>query len=384
MRFVLASIFAVVLCAVVWQPAGTAAQRQGRAAVKDSVRKQSFGKTAGGTPVDFYTLTNANGLIAKITNYGCIVTELHVPDRNGKLADVELGFDNLESYLKGHPFFGALAGRYANRIGKARFTLDGREYTLAANNGPNSLHGGKVGFDKAVWKAEEVSFSDGPAVRFTHRSPDGDEGYPGHLDVTITYTLTNQNELRIDYYATTDKPTHVNLTNHSYWNLAGHDSGDIRGHELTLNADRYTPTDTTLIPTGELRSVKGTGLDFTQPHLIGERIENFPPETGVGYDHNFVINGGGKSLALAATAYERKSGRVMEVLTTEPGVQLYTANHMNGSTKGKGGAPYRKYQGFALETQHFPDSPNKPDFPSTVLRPGGIYRTTTIYRFSAR
>jgi aldose 1-epimerase len=357
---------------------------KGGGKVKARVEKQDFGKTKAGTPVDLYVLTNANGVQAKIATYGGIVTELHVPDRDGKLADVVLGFDNLQSYLAGHPFFGTITGRVANRIAKGKFTLDGKEYKLAVNNGPNSLHGGLQGFDKKVWKAEPIEASDGVGVKLSYLSKDGEEGYPGNLSVTVTYTLTNQNELRIDYQATTDKATPVNLTNHSYFNLAGAKSGsDVLGHELTLEADHYTPADETLIPTGEIQSVKGTPLDFTTPHTIGERIAQLPKSIG-GYDHNFVLNSGGKKLALAARVREPKTGRIMETYTTEPGVQLYTANFMDGSTKGKGGVRYGKHAGLCLETQHFPDSINQPKFPSVVLRPGQEYKTTTIYKFTAK
>jgi aldose 1-epimerase len=349
-----------------------------------SLEKLDFGKTADGTTVDLYVLTNANGMKAKITNYGAILTELHVPDKAGKFDDVVLGFDNLKSYLAGHPFFGATVGRVTNRIAKGKFTLDGKEYTLAVNNGPNSLHGGRKGFDKVVWKAEPVKVEKGVAVQFSYRSPDGDEGYPGNLSCTVTYTLTNQNELRIDYKATTDKATPVNLTNHSYFNLAGHASGTMLGHELMLAADKYTPADATLIPTGEIKDVKGTPLDFTTPVTIGARIDQLKASPGGGYDHNMVLNSGGKSLTLGARVREPKTGRVMEMLTTEPGVQLYTGNYLDGKVKGKGGAAYQKFQGFCLEAQHFPDSVNHPNFPSIILRPGKTYTQMTVYRFSVK
>jgi aldose 1-epimerase len=347
-----------------------------------TIEKAAFGTTPDGTPVDLYVLTNSKGMKAKIITYGAILTELHVPDRNGKLADVVLGFDDLQGYLAGHPFFGATVGRVANRIAKGKFTLDGKEYSLAVNNGPNSLHGGLKGFDKAVWKAEQVKVADGVAVRFSHLSPDGDEGYPGKLSVTVTYTLTNENALKIDYQATTDKPTPVNLTNHSYFNLAGHQAGDILGQELTLQADEYTPADDTLIPTGEIKSVKGTPLDFTKPTTIGSRIAQL--KTTGGYDHNFVLRGGGKKLAPAARVYEPKSGRVMEMETTEPGVQLYTSNGLDGKLKGKSGVAYPKHAAFCLEAQHFPDSVNHPNFSSVILRPGKTYSQTTVYKFSVK
>jgi aldose 1-epimerase len=343
--------------------------------VTAQVRKSSFGKLPDGTAVDIYALENANGLLAKVTNYGTIISELHVPDRHGKSGDVVLGFDNLEQYLKGHPCFGCTVGRVANRIAKGRFTLDGKTYTLAVNNGPNHLHGGLEGFDKKVWKAEPQS---GAAVRFTYTSPDGEEGYPGTLAAAVTMTLTDDNELRLDYRATTDKPTPVNLTNHSYFNLAG--DGDALRHELMIAADYYTPSDSTLIPTGEIKPVKGTPMDFTRPQAIGalfSQLQSVPP----GYDHNFVLNGGGKGLALAARVYEPESGRVMEVHTTEPGVQLYTANFLDGSLTGKGGVVYQQHAAFCLETQHFPDAVNQPRFPSVILRPGQIYRQTTVFKF---
>jgi len=339
------------------------------------VRKSSFGKLPDGTAVDLYTLTNANGVVAKVTSYGTIITELRVPDRQGRLGDVVLGFDNLEQYVKGHPCFGCTVGRVANRIAKGRFTLDGRTYVLAVNDGPNHLHGGLQGFDKKVWKAEAQP---GAAVKFTYTSPDGEEGYPGTLAVTVTMALTDRNELRLDYYATTDKPTPVNLTNHSYFNLAGH--GDALRHELMIAADYYTPSDSTSIPTGEIKAVKGTPLDFTRPQAIGSRLgqlHNVP----VGYDNNYVLNGGGKGVALAARVHEPESGRAMEVHTTEPGVQLYTANYLEGSLRGKGGEVYRQHAAFCLETQHFPDSVNKPGFPPVILRPGQSYQQTTVFRF---
>jgi aldose 1-epimerase len=348
------------------------------------VEKQPFGKTADGTPVDLYTLTNSKGVRVAITNYGGIVVSLFTPDRNGNSGDIVLGFERLEDYLKGHPYFGAIIGRYGNRIAKGRFTLDGVEYKLAQNNGENHLHGGLVGFDKKVWKARDFVDAEGQHLELRYTSPDGEEGYPGNLDVTVTYSLNEQNQLRIDYVATTDKPTVVNLTNHSYFNLAG--EGDILGHLLRLNADYFTPVDAGLIPTGELRPVKGTPFDFTEPTPIGARIEQDDEQLryGRGYDHNFVLRGGGGSLAEAAEVYEPKTGRVLRVLTTEPGVQFYTGNFLDGTLRGKYGRVYHRRTGFCLETQHFPDSPNKPHFPSTVLRPGQTYRSTTIYEFSAR
>jgi aldose 1-epimerase len=345
------------------------------------IDKQEFGKTADGKPVEIYTLINANGLKAKVMTFGAILTELHVPDRQGKMADVVLGFSDLDSYLKGHPHFGSTVGRYANRIAKGKFTLDGKEYSLAINNGPNSLHGGKIGFDKKIWKAEPMTSPDGPSVKFLLTSPDGEEGYPGEVHATVTYTLTNKNELKIDYTATSTKATPINLTNHSYFNLSG-GPASIAQHELTLNADRYTPTDETLIPLGEVKSVKGTPLDFTTPHAIGARFAEMPKFIG-GYDHNYVINGDEKALKFTARAKDPSSGRVMEMSTTEPAVQLYTSNFMDGKIKGKGGIAYNAHQAFCLEAQHYPDSPNQPQFPSTILKPGETYKQTTIYKFSA-
>jgi aldose 1-epimerase len=345
------------------------------------VTKAPFG-TADGQPVELYTLKNAKGVTVKVMSYGTIVTELLVPDKEGKPADVALGFDTLEGYLGGHPYFGATVGRYANRIAKGKFVLDGTEYTLATNNGPNHLHGGKKGFDKVVWKAEVLP-SRTPAVKFSYRSPDGEEGYPGNLDVTCTYTLTNENELRIDFTATTDKPTIVNLAHHGYFNLAGHAAGDILGHELMIAGDHYTATDDTLIPTGEIKPVKGTPFDFTQPTAIGARIA-MAGGNPVGYDLNYVLRAVEPPPFPAARVREPKSGRVMEVLTTEPGIQFYSGNFLDGTNKGKGGAVYQKHAGFCLEAQKFPDSPNKPNFPSAVLRPGQTYKQTTIYKFETQ
>jgi aldose 1-epimerase len=344
-----------------------------------SIEKQAFGKTKDGKNVDLYTLTNDNSLKAKITTYGGIVTSLHVPDRSGKFADVVLGRDSVEDYIESNPYFGALIGRFGNRIGKCRFTLDGVEYKLAINNGPNHLHGGIKGFDKVVWKAEPIQNSKGPTLKLTYLSRDGEEGYPGNLSCTVTYTLTNDNELKIVYDAKTDKATIINLTHHSYFNLAGHNSGDILGHEMQILADHFTPVDDVQIPTGEIKPVKGTPMDFTKPMTIGSRIKQVPG----GYDHNYVLNSSDGSLALAASVYEPKTGRVMEISTTEPGVQFYTGNFLDGSVKGKG-AVYKKNTGFCLEAQHFPDSPNKSDFPSVVLRPGEKYSQLTVHKFSAR
>ncbi len=358
-------------------------QTKGGGKMEAGIQKMDFGKTADGTAVDLYVLTNAKGMTAKVMTYGAILTELHVPDRNGKLDDVVLGFGNLKDYLAGHPMYGATVGRVANRIAKGKFTLDGKTYTLAVNSGPNAIHGGRKGFDKVVWQAHPVPQPDGVAVQFSYRSPDGEEGYPGNLQTTVTYALTDANELRIGYKATTDKATPVNLTNHSYFNLGGATAGDVLGHVLMLAADEYTPADDTLIPTGEFKSVRGTPLDFTTPTPIGARIGELKPNPG-GYDHNYVIRNGGKSLTLAARVSDPKTGRVMELYTTEPGVQLYTANFLDGKRKAKGGAVYGKHQAFCLETQHFPDSVNHANFPSVILRPGETYSQTTVYKFSTQ
>ncbi|GAB4459724.1 MAG: galactose mutarotase [Armatimonadaceae bacterium] len=348
---------------------------------KPGITKTDWGKTDDGTPVDLYTLTNKNGVFTKITTYGGIVTELYVPDKQGHLGDVVLGFDSLKSYLAGHPYFGAITGRVANRIARGKFTLDGKEYTLATNNAPNHLHGGDKGFDKRVWNAEPRETGDGPSLKLTYRSPDGEEGYPGNLDVTVVYTLTNSNALRIEYTAKTDKATPINLTNHTYFNLAG--KGSIATHELMLNARKYTPTDDTLIPTGELAPVAGGYLDFTQTKPIGLHLA-LVGGTPNGYDHNYVLDSGGGKLALGARVYESTTGRVLEMHTTEPGVQLYTGNFLDGTLTGKYNEKYGKHFGFCLEAQHFPDSVNQPKFPSVILKPGETYKQTTEYRFSVR
>jgi len=345
------------------------------------VKKAPFGKLPDGKEVDIYTLSNAKGMTVKIMNYGAIITEIHVPDKSGKTVDVALGFDDLQGYLDGHPYFGAIVGRVANRIGKGTFTLDGTTYKLATNNGPNALHGGKVGFDKKLWQAAIVNGKE-PSVSFTYISPDMEEGYPGTLGVTVIYTLTDDNALRVDYRATTGKATPVNLTQHSYFNLAGHDAGDILAHEIMIAADEYTPSDATLLPTGKIESVKGTPLDFTKSTAIGQRIKDIKADPA-GYDHNFVLRVGKESPYLAAVVKDPKSGRVMKVMTSEPGVQFYTGNFLDGKNKGKGGAVYKQYGGFCLEAQHYPDSVNQPKFPTVILKPGETYRQTTIYQFSA-
>ncbi|MCX7824524.1 MAG: galactose mutarotase [Verrucomicrobiae bacterium] len=316
-----------------------------------------------------------------VTGRGATLTELRVPDRDGRLGDIVLGFDTLEGYLGKNPYFGCTVGRYANRIAKGRFTLDGRTYTLATNNGPNALHGGLKGFDKVIWQAEPVQAANGVAVKFTYTSRDGEEGYPGNLTATVVYTLTNQNELKLEYTATTDKATPVNLTNHTYFNLAG--KGDILGHELMLAASHFTPVDATLIPTGEIRAVKGTPMDFTKPTAIGARIAQVGGDPA-GYDHNYCLNSGGKRMALAARVTEPGSGRVLEIYTDQPGIQFYSGNFLDGSITGKAGQVYQKHFGFCLETQHYPDSPNHANFPSTILRPGKTYRTVTVHKFSTK
>jgi aldose 1-epimerase len=351
---------------------------------KANITRAPFGSAPDGATVELFTMTNAGGMQVQATNYGGIVTSIKVRDRDGALGDVTLGFDSMDDYHKNSPYLGAIIGRYANRIGGARFELDGRTYKLAANNGPNTLHGGVKGFDKVVWAAEPFQRQGEVGVVFTHTSPDGDEGFPGALTLRVTYTLTDRNELAFDFHGTTDKPTVVNLTQHAYFNLAGEGSRDVLDHVLTINADRYTPVDANLIPTGALASVAGTPLDFRTATPIGARINTEHPQLklGKGYDHNFVINRQGSELVLAARVEEPQSGRVMEVHTTEPGVQLYTGNHLDGALVGKSGKPYGERHGFCLETQHFPDSPNKPSFPTTTLRPGEEYNSKTVYTFS--
>ena len=349
-----------------------------------SFSKEDFGQSDG-KKVELYTLTNRNGVEAKIMTYGGIVVSLKVPDKQGKLSDIVLGYDNLEGYLQDTSYFGALIGRYGNRIAKGRFKLNGTEYKLATNNGENHLHGGVKGFDKVVWNGTAAKTTNGVKLTLTYQSHDMEEGYPGNLFVTVAYTLTNANELRIDYSATTDKDSVVNLTHHSYFNLAAEGNGDILKHQLMINASRFTPVDPGLIPTGELRNVKGTPFDFLQPTPIGSRIdtEDEQLKIGRGYDHNFVINGPSGVLRKAASVSEETTGRVMEVWTTEPGMQFYTGNFLSGKP-GKGGKPYQFRYGFCLETQHYPDSPNHPLFPTTVLKKGARYQSTTIYRFSSR
>ncbi len=362
-----------------------------------SVAREPFGTTAKGEAVSVYTLKNAHGMEIRAVNYGGIILSLKTPDRNGRLDDVVLGFDSLADYIRSSPYFGAIIGRYGNRIGRGRFTLEGRTYTLATNNGPNHLHGGVKGFDKVVWDVAPFERPDSVGLVFRYTSPDGEEGYPGTLRATVTYTLTEGNELIFDYHATTDRATPVNLTQHSYFNLAGDGSGDILRHVVTLNADHFTPVDSTLIPTGEIRSVSGTPFDFRTPTPIGARINQDDEQLryGRGYDHNFVLNTDGKGgtggtggtgavLTLAARVYEPSSGRVMEIYTTEPGLQFYSGNFLDGTLRGKRGVVYGHRYGFAMETQHFPDTPNKPAFPSSTVRPGEEYRSRTIYKFAVQ
>jgi aldose 1-epimerase len=352
----------------------------------DSITATSFGRAPDGRAVALYTLRNSHGMEARIATYGGIVTSLTAADRAGHYGDVVLGYDNLPRYLKSSPYFGALIGRYGNRIAQGRFRLGTVEYRLATNDGPNALHGGKVGFDKVIWsvKASELT-AQGPRLTLTYLSRDGEEGYPGNLSVTATYTLTEDNALRLDYEATTDKDTIVNLTQHSYFNLRGH--GDVLGHVVQIHADRFTPVDKTLIPTGELRPVEDAPFDFRSPVAIGARISDPDPQLLIakGYDHNWVMQRvPGGSLTLDATVYEPETGRVLEVLSDQPGLQFYTGNFLDGSLVGKGRWRYQLHAGFCMEPQHFPDSPNRAEFPSTELKPAEVYHSTIIYRFTAR
>jgi aldose 1-epimerase len=338
-----------------------------------------WGKTADGQDVTAYTLTNDNNITATLIDYGAILVSLETPDRDGDTADIVLGCDTVDCYATKSPYFGATIGRYANRIAGGKFSIDGTEYTLVQNNGPNHLHGGTLGYDKVVWSAEEVEVEDGVGVTFSYTSPDGEEGYPGTVDIKVTYRLTNDDEILVAFHAVTDKTTPINLTNHSYWNLGGHDSGTNYAHEVQLNASRYTPGDDTLIPTGEIAQVAGTGLDFTTPHKIGERIDDVEG----GYDHNYVLDGAVPG-NIAATVYHPGTGRVLTVATTEPGIQFYSGNFLDGSFDGKGGTQYQKHAAFCLEPQKFPDTPNKPSFPSALLHPGETYKHTITFKFFTR
>lgn len=346
-----------------------------------NLQQQPYGSTGGGSYADLFTLTNNKGVSVSLTNYGGIVTSIQTPDREGKSGEIALGFDKLEEYVARNPFFGCLVGRFGNRIGGGQFTLKGKTYSLAQNNGQNHLHGGRVGFDKVLWAAEPFSTPSSVGVKLTYTSADGEEGYPGNLAVTVIYSLNDDNEFTIDYSATTDKATILNLTNHGYFNLAG--EGNILNHQMQINADYFTPVDGTLIPTGELRSVNGTPFDFRTPTAVGERIDQAEEQMqfGKGYDMNYVVNGTPGELRRAALVSEPGSGRTLEVLTTQPGVQFYSGNMLPDELAGKGGQTYTKRSGFCLETQHFPDSPNKPDFPSVVLEPGQQYHEVTVWKF---
>ena len=378
---------ATILSAAV-APVNAQMAKMGRNNLAKMVRvtKADFGKLTDGRAVDLYTLHNRNGMTAKITNLGGIVVELKAPDKKGQFADVVMGFDTPQEYLTKNTYFGALIGRFGNRIAKGQFALDGKTYKLATNNGPNHLHGGVVGFDKKIWQARPISKAGAAALELVLYSKNGDEGYPGNLRVKVIYSLTDDNELRLDYSAVTDAPTIINLTHHGYFNLYGAGLSDVLNHRVMINANRFTPTDATAIPNGELRSVRGTPFNFLTPHAIGERINQKDQQLiwGTGYDHNFVLNKKRKgALTMAARVSEPRSGRVMTVYTTEPGIQLYTGNFLD-KVHGRYGRIYNKRGAFCLETQNFPDAPNHANFPSSVLRPGKVYRQTTMYRFSTQ
>ncbi len=359
----------------------------GCATPSDKININDFGQLPDGTPVQLYTLRNNNGMMMQVTNYGGIIVRLTAPDRHGQYADIVLGYDNLNDYIQANPYFGAIVGRYANRIREGRFTLEGKTYTLAINNSPNHLHGGIKGFDKVVWDVTPYPSSEGPALKLHYVSKDGEEGYPGNLDVTVVYILSNDNELKIDYTAVTDKTTVCNFSQHSYFNLKGQGNGDILDHQLMINADSFTPVDSTLIPTGEILPVADTPMDFIAPTAIGARVNDDYPQLkyGQGYDHNWVLNKPApRQMSLAVRVHEPTSGRVMEIWTTEPGLQFYCGNFLDGSNIGKGSKVYNHRNGFCLETQHYPDSPNQPGFPSVILRPGETYRHQTIFKFKTR
>lgn len=380
----------ILACAAFWMlpvlSCRSTHENTSQTGVADAVRVTTsrFGETPDGALIQRYTLTNKHGITVVIINYGAIVVSLQAPDRQGRLADIVLGYDTLAEYIADESYFGAVVGRYGNRIARGQFELERVTYTLATNNGPNHLHGGNKGFNKVIWQGEPLSRSNEAGVKLTYLSRSGEEGYPGNLHVTVKYWLTEGNELRIEYQAATDKATPVNLTHHSYFNLAGHDSGSVLDHELMINAARFCPVDSVLIPTGQLQGVAGTPLDFNTPTTIGARIEQPDPQLQYagGYDHNWVLNRSTGELTLAARVREPTSGRVMEVYTTEPGLQFYSGNFLDGTIKGKGGSVYNHRGGFCLEAQHFPDSPNQPNFPSTILTPGSRYQQTTIYKFT--
>jgi aldose 1-epimerase len=374
---------AVALTGVLLAGAGCRAAPTAR---KPTVTQAAFGVSPDGTPVELFTLTNARGVEVRAMTYGGVIVSLKVPDRAGHLDDVVLGFDSLGGYVKDSPYFGAIVGRFANRIAKGRFTLDGKTYKLAVNNGPNALHGGLKGFDKIVWQAERFTNDSGVGVTFSHVSPDGDEGYPGTLTVHVRYLLTDSNQLVVDYDATTDKATPINLTQHTYFNLRGAGNGDILGHEVMLAADSFTPVDSTLIPTGVVAPVAGTPLDFRALTPIGARIDEDNPQLKYagGYDFNWVVRRTGPGLVQAAHVVEPTTGRTIDVLTTEPGLQFYTGNFLDGTITGKSGKVYGHRSGFTLETQHYPDSPNQPRFPATILRPGQEYRSRTVFVFGVQ
>jgi len=376
-----------LLCALIFIGGLSLASSLSSQGMRGTIKKESFGKTTGGEQIDLYTLSNKKGMEVAITNFGATVVTLKVPDRAGKATDIVLGYDTLDGYEKGTSYFGATVGRYGNRIAGGKFSIDGKTYTLPKNNGENTLHGGIVGFNKKVWKAREIASKGGESLEMTYLSADGEEGFPGNLSTKVVFTLpADRNELKIDYTATTDKDTVLNLTNHSYFNLAGEGNGDILDHVMTLHAKQFTPVDKGLIPTGELKNVAGTPMDFNNATAIGKRINESDEQLvfGKGYDHNWVLTrAGGSELSIAAEAYDPKSGRKLEVLTTEPGVQFYSGNFLDGA-KGKGNKPYPQRAAFCLETQHFPDSPNHPNFPSTLLKPHAVFHSQTVFRFSAK
>jgi aldose 1-epimerase len=375
-----------LLCALIFIGGLTLAGSLRSQGMRGTIKKESFGKTTGGELTELYSLTNKKGMEVSITNFGATVVTLKVPDRSGKAADIVLGYDTLDGYENGTSYFGATVGRYGNRIAGGKFSIDGKTYTLPKNNGENTLHGGIVGFNKRLWKAREIASKEGESLEMTYLSADGEEGFPGNLSAKVVFTLpAERNELRIDYTATTDKDTVLNLTNHSYFNLSGEGNGDILDHVMTLHSKQFTPVDKTLIPTGELKNVGGTPMDFNSATAIGKRINENDEQLvfGKGYDHNWVLTRAGGGLSMAAEAYDPKSGRKLEVLTTEPGVQFYSGNFLDGA-KGKGNKPYPQRAAFCLETQHFPDSPNHPNFPSTLLKPNSVFHSQTVFRFSAK